>query len=252
MRHTPEMGLPNNQRTPNLAKVYENSRYINQDLWDIETLLERIAWTRDLRVGDKIDDGLWSRFTALDIDLFHVTIRSMFDYAATLLAFISGKPGQLPMVNGRASFEELYTWARKPGSIERVSPDFISAITDCEWFTLLRNVRNSIVHMGGQTVMMYIKRRIVFQTMQGHDNGFLVRFPEVMYNAHVVDFELYAGMIYGYLLNFLEDVGTLVFDWASASPEDRSERSTNQHSGMIAGKGWIEAARKQVALNPQT
>jgi hypothetical protein len=248
--HAREIGRIGDQKTSGLIQVYKNSTYIHQDLWEIETLLERIAWTRDLWAEDKIEFGLWSRFTALDIALLHVTIRSMMDYAAALLRLISGKPGQLPMsknddleTDGQVSFKRLYTCAKKPGSEERFGPAFIRAITDCEWFHLLRSVRDSIVHMGGKPIMMYDKPRILFQILKGSDSEFLVKLPEVMYNPNVVDFELYAGMIYGYLLNFLEDVGALIFDWASASGEDRLARCINNHPGMIAGKCWIEAVR---------
>ena len=236
--------------TPNLNQVYENIRYIHRDLWDVETLLERIEWTRGLWIEGKIDDDLWSRFTALDIDLFHVTIRSLFDYAAALLRFVSGKPGQIPSSTdedlesgGRVSFEKLYHWAQKPTVPRRFSPDFVKAIKDCEWFCILRIVRNAIVHWGGQTHMMFDKPRIVFQTVKGRDYSQLVNFPEVMYNENVVDFELYAGMIYGYLLSFLEDVGKLIFNWLSAADKVDQPLSRSQHPGMMVGRRWIEEIR---------
>ena len=37
---------------------------------------------------------------------------------------------------------------------------------------------------------------------EGYSN--IVNIPEVMYNENVADFELYAGMYYGYLIAFLE------------------------------------------------
>lgn len=38
----------------------------------------------------------------------------------------------------------------------------------------------------------------------------MVSIPEIMYNKNVADFELYAGMYFGYLIAFLEDFATAI------------------------------------------
>jgi hypothetical protein len=55
----------------------------------------------------------------------------------------------------------------------------------------------------------------------------------------------HAGLIYGYLLAFLGDLGTLILEWLSASGQSGQERSRSGHPGMIIGKRWIEAVRAQ-------
>jgi hypothetical protein len=67
----------------------------------------------------------------------------------------------------------------------------------------------------------------------------------LIYNDAVVDFELYAGMIYGYLLDFLEKLGRHVFESLEPNPENWTRAGgIATHPGLPVGKRWIEAARK--------
>jgi hypothetical protein len=240
--------------TKYLKEVRKNLRYIDQDLWDIETLVERIEWSRTLWVDDQLDVGRWARFTALDIDSFHVTIRSLFDYAAYLLCLISDKPGQMPLprdacsaLTGQASFQELRTWAAMPSSGKRASARFIAAIRDCEWFETVREVRNTIIHYGGGSFVIHEKPTVAFQATRGGDHSYILSIPEVMHNEHVVGFNLYAGLIYANLLDFLEEVGALIFDWLSVPLETVEERSRSQHPGMRLGREWITQVKARAA-----
>jgi len=115
------------------------------------------------------------------------------------------------------------------------------------WFDLLRYVRDATVHGSGHTAVFFEKPRILFQVMESHKDGYryLSDMAGLMYNANVMDFELYAGMIYGYLLDFLEKLALHVFSWIDPVRKHwRTGVSLHMHPGLPIGKRWIESARK--------
>ena len=62
--------------------LYSYLQFINQNIWNIETIALRLDWQKDLWTRDELEDGLWMLFAATDIDHFHVELRSIFDYLA--------------------------------------------------------------------------------------------------------------------------------------------------------------------------
>lgn len=183
------------------------SGHIKSINWDISNLLAtatRLEWQKSLWSKKQIDYGAWFKFAALDIDLFHVKFRSIFDYFAKTIRNVSDNPEQVK----RKSFATMKNWLKRSENIQRLGEDLAQLVLSCEWFDILKEVRESTVHKGGFTVVFPIENRILFQVHEGLIRKVL--FPEIMFNKNVVDFELYAGLYYGYLISYLEEVSEAI------------------------------------------
>lgn len=188
-----------------LPPIYSFMQYISQDVGNMETITTRLAWQRDLRSTNQLDFGKWMSYAGCDIDLFHMEARSIFDYLAKITKRLSDQPKQVP----DKGFNFLKTWlAKSDNNVKRVGKDLAELVSSVDWFDDLKNVRDANVHQGGMTLVFPEKDRILFQILKGYEN--LVSIPEIMYNENVVDFELYAGMYFGYLIAFLEDFATAI------------------------------------------
>jgi len=62
------------------------NKYLNQDLWNIYSVLHRLNWQRTLWIENKIPDHLWRSYAQNDINLFHIEFRSAMDYIARIIA----------------------------------------------------------------------------------------------------------------------------------------------------------------------
>lgn len=248
LEHAAMLNVGNQQETRRLEPVSNLLNYIRQDLWVIETLFERLDWLRGMWIEGQLDDAVWYRYATSDIASFHVVIRSLFDYAAMVVVLISGKAGQLPVKTKsqgkQCSFRDLREWVLVNSS-RLGNTALVKVIADCDWFEDLRNVRDAMVHGSGQTLVFFVKPRILFQVIAKHKGSdkFLMKMSELMYNENVMDFELYAGMMHGYLLDFLEQLAMHVFSWIGPVYENCKGRSRHTHPGLAIGKRWIEAAR---------
>lgn len=182
-------------------------------------------------------------YTTADIDLFHIEFRSLFDYLARLLGAVADTPGQVPR---EASFERWSNWAgdaaNKPA--DKLGGDIVTVIKTADWFPLIRKVRNSTVHSGAETLVFYDKPRVLFQTYDDGGRDKLIDLPEVMFNPNVVDFELYAGVFYGYLIDYLEDVARVVY--ARLGLPRRAGGTRHHNPGITTARRWMEAAVQKV------
>ena len=180
-------------------------QYISQDISNIETITDRLAWERDLWSNGQIDVGAWMEYAQCDIDLFHIELRSIFDYLAKILKRVSVNPEEVP----DGGFNDLKNWLTKSDeNAEKLGKDLAKLVSSVDWFENIKNVRDTNVHRGGMTLVFLEKGRILFQVYKGYDN--LISIPEIMFNENVVDFELYAGMYYGYLIAFLEGASRMI------------------------------------------
>jgi hypothetical protein len=197
----------------------------------------RLEWQKDLVSADNLDQILWSHFAACDIDTFHVRFRSLFDYLAGVIDLVSDKSGQIPK-----SFEALQNWIDKsPNNVQRMGRDLAELISSCEWFSAMREIRNLIVHRGGHTLIFPMKNRILFQVHERWNRTILV--PEIMFNENVADFELYAGLLMGYLIAYLEDVSIVVHKRLGLQRRTDSDGRL-YHSGLQVIHRWIEKVGK--------
>jgi hypothetical protein len=175
--------------------------YIRQDIANIETISTRLAWQRDLWCKEQLDVGKWMSYAGCDIDLFHIEVRSIFDYLAKVIKRVSDQPEHVP----DKGFYHLKTWlAKSDDHVKRLGKGLAELVSSVDWFDDLKNVRDVNVHKGGVTLVFLEKEKILFQVYKSHKN--LIFIPEIMYNENVADFELYAGIYFGYLIALLEQI----------------------------------------------
>jgi hypothetical protein len=227
-----------NDLRDNVATGSENFRslanyfnYVHQDVWNLETITLRMEWQKGLILRGELNDLLGAQFAACDIDLFHVQYRSLFDHLAKIIGILSGRPSTVP-----DSFRKLRDWVSRSENSNRIDDDLAGVVASCDWFNDMREVRDSIVHRDGRTLVFPEENRILFQVHEGFRNK--VNIPEIMFNENIVDFELYAGLLAGYLIAYLEDVSKI----AQRKLELRKIgwNAKSYHGGLRVIHDWIE------------
>lgn len=217
-----------NENVRSLANYFH---YVHRDVWNLETIALRMEWQKGLVSRGELDKLLGSQFAACDIDLLLVQYRSLFDHLAKIIGILSARPETMP-----DSFRKLRRWVGRPENSNRIDQDLARAVASCDWFTDVRDVRDSIVHRDGRTLVFPEDNRILFQVHEGFRNK--VNIPEIMFNENIVDFELYAGLLAGYLISYLEDVSEI----AQRRLELRkiSWDAKSYHGGLPVIQEWIE------------
>jgi hypothetical protein len=223
--------LPNIIEKTNKPLFFKNIQYLHDDIWNIESIFLKSSWMRNLWSQGQIEDMEWYFFATSDINYFHIEFRSIFDY----LARVIGETSNLPEKVSR-SFEILKNWILKSRNIIKIDSNLRRIILSCEWFNDMREIRDSIVHKGAETMPFFTKYRITFQVHQGLKNK--ISIPEIMYNPNVVDFELYAGLYIGYLLSYLEEISELFYRLLDL--EKTESKSKSYHPGLKTVRDWIE------------
>jgi len=69
----------------------ENHKYILDDLSNILLILFRLNWIKTLTLTGNCPKTLWREFTGLDINLFLVEFRSIFDYITQIIINIDAR-----------------------------------------------------------------------------------------------------------------------------------------------------------------
>jgi hypothetical protein len=217
-----------------------------QDFNNLLTIALRMDWQKRLWANGDLDDVRWIKFVEADVHLFHVEFRSLFDYLTPIICHVADRPDQVEIekLSSSASFEKLRNRTLKPkGYANRLGEDLASIVASCDWFEDLREARNALVHQGGTTTAFIDgKDRVLFQV---HDRNFRdkILVEEVMYGDGLVDFERYAGLYLGYLLDLLDEVGGAVH--RRLGLEDKSDRVKYRHPALDLVRSWILAVSDQ-------
>jgi hypothetical protein len=198
---------------------YEHS---HKDVWNLETMIQRSAWQKWLVTSGNLPDDVVVNYIACDIDLFHVQYRSLLDRLAKIVGLLSGRPHVVP-----DSFRKLKEWLRKPGNSQRIDGQLAQFISSCHWFDGLREIRDSIVHRYGRTTVSLKGDKIFFQ-VRGLKND--VPLPKAVFNDDLVDFELYSGLMMGYLFGYLENLAAITREKLKLKEYDVEPR--NFHGGL--------------------
>jgi hypothetical protein len=215
-----------------IQEMHGSYSHLMQDLWNIETAFERLDLQHRLWVAGELNSGVWFRFASLDIDIIHVETRSLFDYAAQILQRVAAKPGTVPK-----SFNDLLAFAEKSdGHKQRLGEPLVELLRQCHWFSDYRLVRDNVVHRGAQTLVFLEKPHFWFQTFTDFRNK--INIPEIMPNENIIDFPLYAGVLYGYILDFLERMSVLLNSQVALNRV--GGRSRSSHPGIAVGREWMD------------
>jgi hypothetical protein len=223
--------LPNIAERINKPMFFKSIQYIHNDVWNIETIIKKLSWMRDLWSKEQIDNIQWFLFASSDIKYFHVEFRSIFDYLAKAIKEVAEFPNQVP-----ESFNDLRKWVPNPNNAGKLDSDIVRIVQSCMWFDEMKDIRDIIVHRGAETMTFLIKYKITFQVHQGLENK--ISIPEIMHNPFVVDFELYAGLYLGYLFSYLEEISEPFYRLLDL--EEIKGKSRSLHPGLKIVRDWIE------------
>jgi hypothetical protein len=215
----------------NLRQLLRSFSLIQQDISNLQTLALRLDWQKGLVASGLLDSIKGSYFAACDIDLFHVQYRALFDHLAVVFGLLSGRPGTLP-----ERFSRLQERAADLNSSGRLDDQLMELILSCGWFSQVRAIRDSIVHRDGQTVVFPDENTILFQVYRSNlpSGGFIA---DVMFNENIVNFELYAGLLFGYLLAYLEKIADIAVERLKLRHFTGAEQSF--HAGPPVIRDWI-------------
>ncbi|HEY4673521.1 MAG TPA: hypothetical protein VIH03_05085 [Nitrososphaerales archaeon] len=213
------------------AELYKHTTFIQDDLWNIQTIVFRLEWHKGLYAKNQLSDGIWMAFAGCDINTFYIEMRSILDYAAKIIREISDKPGQVR--NG--SFEQLSNWTNNPKSHDKLGKELVSLIQYCSWFEEIKNIRDGLVHQGNRPLVFIDKKEILFQVYKGLLQS--IRIPEIMFNENVVNFERYAGLYLAYLIDYLEKLSEIAYKKLNLKKSPVNARSYNL--GVEIVRSWI-------------
>ena len=92
----------------------------------------------------------WIGFTKLDIELFHIKIRSIFDYIAKIIQRASDFPDQVP----DKSFQDIKEWLEKKEENKiKLGPELADLFSQCEWFPYIQETRDWDIHRGAEAAV---------------------------------------------------------------------------------------------------
>jgi hypothetical protein len=209
--------------------------HIERDLWNILTLIDRLDWMRSAAVNGVLDRVQWSEWPALDIEHFHIELRSIFDYLAIVFLALAAQPKSMPK---EKSFRKLTQWLAKGcGNRKYLSEDLAEVVLGAPRFPNIRSVRDATVHHGGQTIVFAKPEDgILFQV--NHKWRWLVSKSEATHDNDLVDFRFYASRVLTDMYLFL-DRAACVLRQMVGSP-DRVSGGRDYHTGYSTLIHWIE------------
>jgi len=218
-----------------LESTYQAMSNINQDVWNVCTLITRMEWFRTLAIkGRSMPSFSWILFTSVDIEHFHVELRSILDYVATILGNLAERPKQVRS----GSFRALYQWLEKDQrNVAKLGNEASVLVVSAPWYRELRGIRDSILHYGAHTIVFGApKDGIHFQVHSGLKR--LINVDSLMWNENVVDFQLYAGLYVARTLVFLEELGRFVAARIPKWPPGEPGTRANYH-GFTILRNWM-------------
>ena len=227
-----------------LQSTHKAMSDINQDIWNICTLVSRMEWFRNLAIIDQWAEKnpiLWNQFTSLDIEHFYIELRSVLDYIATALSGLAIRPKQTP-----TSFDDLSKWLVGKNSDDhkkKLGTDGVSIVESASWYPEIRRIRDSILHYGSNAfVFGGPNDGILFQVFHGR-NKFIIQEP-LMWNENVVDFQLYASLYFARIFILLGRLGDLI---CSRVPEVKGlSNARNNYRGIDILADWINRLIKKL------
>lgn len=171
------------------------------DLNNVGVLLHRMDWMHQQAVQGKVDSALASMYLALDVELFHVELRSSLDYCSRCVAAAAARSGQVP----GDSFRRLRNWVAKERqrAVQVLGQDLVTLIAEASWFPEMRGLRDAMVHKGGRVHVFPHEEAILFQVHDAEWNT-LVAAEHIMHNENVVDFRPYSAILFSELLIFVD------------------------------------------------
>ena len=198
------------------------------------TILLKLSWL-NARREDGLDDTSWMFFAASDIVAFHVFLRCLFDEVAGMVREMATKPGVVP-----ESFHDIQRWLGKRVANRGVlGEELADAITSCDWFEDVRELRDDLLHRGARTIVFPERGRILFQVHVGTNRRVLV--PPAMFNENIADFAPYSALVMAKLGLFLDQVARVLLGTVESLRVTGPAAIHHGHPGLGVLADWLRA-----------
>ena len=215
-----------------LRDLCREAAFAKQDLFNLFNIVHRVHWMRSKVLDATMPEDLFYQFAGADIDMFHVELRSIFDYLAHAMSPFAHAP--LP-----DSFNKLRARiAGGEGYSAKIGQAIANLVTSCSWFGYLKDSRDCLIHDGDFTLVFPHASRVLFQTYE--PEGIRVHFPPVMFTERIVDFEIYAGMWLARLYDYLERWANAMFQITGVPPYGQPVLCSD---GVPIAVEWMRKAR---------
>ncbi len=219
---------------PSDNKFGKDLNRIVQDIWNISTIAHRLEWMRGQIPKDKFVKNMWMNYASLDVDHFHIELRSIMDYLAKIISQSASKPSRLP-----DSFNSLLKGLTKKKYNNLLERDLIEIVESTRsWFYYLRDRRDAITHKGEYAIVFPETRDgfLFLMANQGFDN--LDFKPLIMQNLNCAYFDRYAAILFSKVLVLLENVAKTIGPKFGSKIKGNNARCAS--SGFIVLRYWIE------------
>jgi hypothetical protein len=168
-------------------------------------------------------------------------MRTLLDHLAKVVSLLADRSNQVPdsfsrlheRVNSPRSEAEVQKFAGKLGA------DWLALMRSATWYPTLRDVRNEVVHRGGQTmVFLPPSDGILFQVQQGVSFKSVIDVEPLMLDGNVVFFDRYAAFFLSNVLLFLEDFAVTAYARLGLEPH---LNGMMRHFGFGTLIRWIDS-----------
>lgn len=154
--------------------------------------------------------GSWDSMAGLDVEAFHVQLRSLMDPAAKIIRMYARQPGTVP----KGSFNDLRKWlAKDEGRAEKsLGGKFFDLVKGVSWFEEIREVRNALIHDGATSMTFGDPGSGILFWIRNSQNQSVVKLREgwrrviELNDNHVLKFEPYAALYLGAAVELLEQI----------------------------------------------
>ena len=173
----------------------------------------------------------------MDVEAFHIYVRSIMDHADGLLVAFADKPGQVGKASDWGSFHPRLNWLGKnPGNAGRLGADLTALVLDTgPWFSDLCDVRDEIAHRGALTLAFgEPEDGILFQIHDARLRRLVSQNDLVMKDANVAYFDRYAALYLAHVLVFLEDLTDLIYSRLSLQRADNATWAPHSGWAVVA------------------
>jgi hypothetical protein len=213
-------------------------------LWNILTVCDRLEWANRRCRSDQRIASVWDYYAEADIEYWHIQMRTLLDHLAKLINGLANRSNQRS-----DSFSYLYHGVNNPESEEEaqrfaqeLGTDWLVLMRGATWYPTLRDVRNEVVHRGGQTmVFLPPSDGILFRVQEGVSFKSVIDVEPLMLDGNVVFFDRYAAFFLSNVLLFLEDFAATAYARLGLEP---CPNGMMRHFGLGTLMRWIDSTIK--------
>lgn len=228
---------------PRLPTIGSNAYFLHEDWANMLTLIARIEWMHEQVNKGTLPEHVWMDFAALDVEHFHIELRSAFDYLARIVIAQSSQPRQTP----KESFNNLSEWTTKNEARagQLLGPDLARCVKESSKLFLSRKrIRELVVHSGARSLVFHSTEGILFQVYsEGLQFNLLNDLGDLMHNENVVNFKRYASSTLLQFWALVEAVSVATFSRYALPQVGLGDGVMAYHSGLAVLRRWWKSQR---------